>query len=196
MIGFNIQIEEQLSLLQEILEKNETLFQVISKCQELGLNNYYIGAGCITQTVWNYQNGNDLMYGISDVDFVYYDDNDLSYEAESIIIVKVRELFSNSNIEIDVKNQARVHLWYKSHFGYDIHPYKSVEEAINTWPTTATAVGVRFESGKLLVYAPFGLNDMFEQIVRANKAQITEEIYIRKVEKWKAKWDTLKIIPW
>jgi hypothetical protein len=42
---------------------------------------------------------------------------------------------------IDVKNEARVHLWYKSHFGYDIPPYHSVEEAMDSWPTTATAVG-------------------------------------------------------
>ena len=43
-------------------------------------------------------------------------------------------------------------------------------------PTTATAVGVRLESDGLKVYAPFGLNDMFGMIVKANKAKITKEI--------------------
>ena len=84
----------------------------------------------------------------------------------------------------------------EAYFGYDITPYNSVEEAINTWPTTATSVGVRLVDNKLKVYAPFGLNDLFGMIVRANKAQITEKIYMEKVRKWSAKWPSLKIIPW
>ena len=40
-------------------------------------------------------------------------------------------------------NETRVHLWYEAHFGYRIDPYASVEDAINTWPTTATSIGVR-----------------------------------------------------
>jgi len=89
-----------------------------------------------------------------------------------------------------------VHLWYKEHFGYDIKPYISVENAINTWPTTSTSIGIRIETQNLKIYAPFGLNDLFGMIIRVNKAQITEEIYNQKVNKWIKKWPTLKIIPW
>jgi hypothetical protein len=85
---------------------------------------------------------------------------------------------------------------YKERFDYDITPYDSIESAINSWPTTATAVGVRFENDTLKVYAPFGLNDLFGMIVKANKAQITEEIYMQKVQRWSAKWSALTIIPW
>ena len=71
MIGYNCDIETQKQLLHRILSENKSLYEVIMKAQKLGLEKYYIGAGCICQTVWNYQNGLDLMYGISDIDIVY-----------------------------------------------------------------------------------------------------------------------------
>ena len=138
----------------------------------------------------------ELMNGISDIDFVYYDNSDLSSENENSTIEYIKKVIEPCPIQLDIKNQARVHLWYKEHFGYDIKPYISIEDAINSWPTTATSIGIRLENEKIKVYAPFGLNDLFGMIVRANKAQITEEIYIQKVNKWKTKWPSLTIIPW
>lgn len=195
MIGYNCDIRTQQRLLYEILSENPILFEILKGAQTLDLENYYIGAGCVCQTVWNFQNGLDLMYGISDVDFVYFD-TELSYEAEDCVIRRVKQAFHTLPVEIDVKNQARVHLWYKQHYGYDLRPYASLEEAINTWPTTDTSIGVRLQNGMLAVYAPFGLNDMFGQIVRPNRAKITEEIYLQKCEKWGSKWNTLTFIPW
>lgn len=196
MMGYNTDLNNQIEQLTGILLHNELMRDVLEKTSELGLANCYIGAGCITQTVWNYQLGFELTHGISDYDVVYYDGSDLSAEAELIFAKRLKNAVNRSNINLDVNNQARVHLWYKEYFGYDISPYRSVEEAINTWPTTATSVGVRIESGKLKVYAPFGLNDLFGLIVRANKAQITKKIYMDKVHKWSAKWPSLKILPW
>nr|WP_207753628.1 nucleotidyltransferase family protein [Clostridium paridis] len=169
----------------------------LERAEKLEIENYYIGAGSIAQTVWNYISNKTLSYGIKDIDFVYFDNENLNIESENKIINKIRSLYSDMNIEIDIKNQARVHLWYKEHFGYDITPYNNLEEAINTWPTTATAIGVRKDkNNKLKIYAPYGLNDLFGKIVRANKAQITKEIYEDKVEKWISKWPDLNIIPW
>ena len=196
MVGFNIDLQNQISQLENILPLNEELYAIIEKASKTGLKNYYIGAGCITQTVWNYQAGLELSNGISDIDFVYFDNSDLSFEAENAIINSITNVVAPCKIKLDIKNQARVHLWYKERFGYDIKPYESIESAINTWPTTATSIGVRLENNKLKVYAPFGLNDLFGMIVKANKIQITEEIYMQKVQKWIAKWPTLKIIPW
>ena len=195
MIGYNRDIGTQQGLLYEILSQSPVLFDVLEGAQTLGLEDYYIGAGCVCQTVWNFQNGLDLMHGISDIDFVYFDE-DLSYEAEDCVIKRVKQRFCALPVDIDVKNQARVHLWYKDHYGYDLKPYVSLEEAISTWPTTATSVGVRLQDCALTVCAPFGLNDLFGQIVRPNKTQITEETYREKCEKWKSKWNTLTFIPW
>jgi hypothetical protein len=163
----------------------------------LSLPDWYLGAGCIAQTVWNYFSGHELLDNINDADLVYFDNKNLSLEAEKHRTVLARELFSDIPILVDLKNQARVHLWYERHFGYPIQPYQSVEEAINSWPTTSTAVAVKYDdNGVFTVYAPYGLNDLFSMIVQPNKLQITEEIYIDKVNRWKAYWPNLRIIPW
>ena len=195
MIGFNADLQTQIKHLNKILSLSP-IYDILIKASDLGLENYYIGAGCIAQTVWNYHMDLELIHGISDIDLVYYDDSDLATEVEELMVEKARNVIGLCGFEIDVNNQARVHLWYKDHFGYDIPPYKSVEDAINSWPTTATAVGVRLENDELKVYAPFGLNDLFGMVVRANKKQITEEIYINKADKWKTKWPSLTIISW
>lgn len=196
MDGCNKDLYYQIKLLSEILIKNEPLYEVIKKSADIGIKEYYIGAGCISQTVWNYQTGKNLYYGIEDVDFVYYDNSDLSYVAEDKIIKLVTAALKSCKFKLDIKNQARVHIWYKERFGRSIEPYSSVEEAIGTWPSTASAIGVRLENNVLKVFAPFGLNDLFGLILRANKVKITEETYILKTEKWKSKWAELNVIPW
>ncbi|MGE5550365.1 MAG: nucleotidyltransferase family protein [Bacteroidota bacterium] len=140
--------------------------------------------------------GYDLTAHLNDLDLVYFDGHDLSYEAEDRYIRQAHELFKHLPIRVEVRNQARVHLWYERHFGYPIEPYRSVEEAINTWLTTATCVGVRYQKDTFSVYAPYGLNDLFGMIVRPNKLQITEEIYLNKVKRWKQCWPKLQIVPW
>lgn len=195
--GYNADVYTQLKILQSIIMSNDAIREAVTRARMLDINNYYIGAGCITQTVWNYLFNKPLDYGIKDIDFVYFDDKDLKLDSENKVILEVKKIYSDLNFQIDVKNQARVHLWYKNHFGYEIKPYTSLESAINTWPTTATAIGVRMEKdNKFKVYAPFGLNDLFGKIVRANKVQITEEIYKSKVSSWVKKWPNLKIIEW
>lgn len=195
--GYNVDIHTQVKILESIVMSSKIIGTAIERASLLNFDHYYIGAGCIVQTVWNYLSNNPLEYGIKDIDFVYFDDKNLDFEAENTVISQVKELYSDLNIEVDVKNQARVHLWYKSHFGNDIEPYRSLEAAINTWPTTATSIGVRKEKdGEFKVYAPFGLNDLFGKVVRANKAQITEQVYENKVARWLDKWPDLKVIPW
>lgn len=195
MKGKNESLQRQVEILHEIIQLNQPLYDAIKESVRLNLKNYYIGAGCIAQTIWNYQNGNPLLFGINDFDFVYFDE-DLSFEAENKIIQMVQKQLSSCPLTVDVKNQARVHVWYKDHFGNDIVPYTSAEAAINTWPTTATSVGIRLNNDKLHVYAPYGLNDLFSQVVRPNKAQITEEIYYKKVDKWLKVWPSLSVVPW
>ena len=194
--GHNADLQSQITLLTDILSQNRPIYDVIKKMACFGLRDYYVGAGCITQTIWNYQCGNELTHGISDIDIVYYDSDDLSYEAEDTVIKQIKRALEPCAFELDIKNQARVHIWYKEIWGQDITPYVSVENAINTWPTSSTAIGVRFENNQLKIYAPFGLNDLFGMTVRPNKTQITQEVYLQKVNKWQDKWPLLTIIPW
>ncbi len=182
-------------LLKIVLE-NPAVNSVLDAAVDLKLPDWFVGAGCIAQTVWNKHHGYDLTDNINDIDLVYFDNNDLSFEAEDKIIRMTKENLSHISIPVDVKNQARVHLWYGKHFGYDISPYASIYDALKSWPTTATSIGIRKENDDYKIFAPFGLDDLLNLIVRANKVQITEEIYNSKVERWTKCWPELKVISW
>lgn len=192
-VGNNMNKTEQLL---QILECNESVQRILERAGGLNMLNWYLGAGGIAQTVWNVKHGFYPENGIKDYDLVYYDANDTSYEAEDKIIQRGAEIFKDISVLVEIRNQARVHIWYEKHFGKPIDQYKSVEEAIDTWPTTATSVGVRKENDQFLVYTSFGLEDLLNMVVRANKTQISERIYQDKVDRWIKIWPNLKIIPW
>ena len=188
-------LNEQLKDLEEILFKNETLKEVLKRLEKSNLKNYYVGAGCINQTVFNYLHGLRIDANINDYDIVYYDE-DTSYEKEDIVIKYVEELLSDLNIKLDVKNEARVHIWYNEKYNENRMPYTSVEDAVSRWGTTITCIGVRLENNNLIVDAPYGLNDLFNMVIRPVKTDFTEADYIKKVNKWKKKWPKLTIMPW
>lgn len=196
MNALNKDLTAQIRALESILKKSPIVSKALNRAERLDLPNWYLGAGCIAQTVWNHLSSEEPAAHIKDLDLAYFDPNDLSEKSEARREEEVEALFRDIPIKVDVKNQARVHLWYEEHFGHPIEPYPSIEAAISSWPTTATCIGVRMQRDDLIVYAPYGLNDLFDMIARPNKVQITEAIYIKKVDRWKTCWPKLQIIPW
>ena len=53
-------INDQLDTLICILEKNKELMEMLDYISKLNLPNFYIAAGSVFQTIWNYYDGNDL----------------------------------------------------------------------------------------------------------------------------------------
>jgi uncharacterized protein len=182
--------------LEVALEQNKWLREILERFEEIALPDSWLVAGSIAQTIWNLGCGRSAELGLKDVDLIYFDDQDLSFDAEASHERRLRDLFRRLPIKLDVKNEARVHLWYEERFGYAIKPYLSSADAIATFPTTATAVGVRRKRGKLECSAPFGLDDLFGLVVRPNKRQITRPIYEAKVDRWRAIWPRLTFLPW
>jgi uncharacterized protein len=182
--------------LEVALEQNKWLREILERFEEIALPDSWLVAGSIAQTIWNLGCGRSAELGLKDVDLIYFDDQDLSFDAEASHERRLRDLFRRLPIKLDVKNEARVHLWYEERFGYSIKPYLSSADAIATFPTTATAVGVRRKRGKLECSAPFGLDDLFGLVVRPNKRQITRPIYEAKVDRWRSIWPRLTFLPW
>ena len=198
--GSNKSIDIQIEILKEILFKNEKLVETLKVLEEYAqknpeFRNYYAGAGGVNQTVFNYYHGYDINYGIKDFDIVYYD-SDESYEAEDIIIKDLESRLSHIDTSFDIKNQGRVYIWYNEKYGTDRDKYKSVEDAISSWGATVTCVGVRLENNELKVYCPYGLNDVFSMIIRPVKKEFEKESYVKRANKWKEKWEKLKIVKW
>jgi hypothetical protein len=188
--------KEYIYELEKILDQSENIGKILDRAEKLNMPNWYLGAGCIAQTVWNIKHGFNPDNGIKDYDLVYYDNSDISYEGEDKYIQKAKELFKDISVLVEIRNQARVHLWFSDKFGSSIEQFQSVEDAIKTWPTTATCVGVRRGGKELKVYAPYGLDDIFNMTVKANKKIVSEDVYNNKVSKWIKKWPNLKIILW
>lgn len=71
--GIDKPLNYQLKLLEEILMKNKTLKTILEKLETLEMENYYVAAGAINQTVFNYLHGYDIEREINDYDIVYFD---------------------------------------------------------------------------------------------------------------------------
>ena len=191
MVGLKTQNDLEIALRQ-----NMWLVEILERFGEIVLPDCWLVAGAIAQTIWNLRCEQPAEFGLKDVDLIYFDEQDLSFESEASHERRLRDLFQHLPIKLDVKNEARVHLWYEDRFGYAIKPYSSSAAAIATFPTTATAVGVRRICGRLECCAPFGLDDLFGLVVRPNKRQITRAIYEAKVDRWRPIWPRLTYLPW
>jgi uncharacterized protein len=189
-------LARQVDALEAIVSANPVAGVLVDRLRELGLPSWYLGAGGVTQTVWNHLHGFAPTHGISDYDVVYFDPDDLTESRESEVQARIASLLRGHRAKIDATNQARVHLWYERRFGRPLAPYRSVEHAIATWPTTATSVGVRRQGRRVDVCAPFGLADLFSMTVRPNTALIDRAVYERKAARWRSVWPRLTVLPW
>jgi uncharacterized protein len=163
-----------------------------------GLPGWYLTAGCLFQTVWNVLDGHEPGRGIRDYDLFYFDDRDLSWEAEDAVIRRWAGLALDADIgpEVEVRNEARVHLWYEQHFGAPCPPFRSSEDAISQFAATACCVGIRREHGVDSVWAPFGFEDLFAFVLRPNPVQAPRHVYEAKAARWRELWPRLEVLPW
>ena len=192
-------IDEQTKEVIKILKKNKDLMNILNYISEINLPNFYIAAGCIFQTIWNYFDNKPLNYGIKDIDIIYYDKDDISKETEIKIEKEITNHFKkiNNNYKFDIHNEARMHLWEKEKNNIVIDQYKNSEDAINNWIVTIHAIGITKENGEIMLYAPYGLDDIFSRTVRPIKHKTnTKEKYYKKVNSWKDRFNNLNIIEW
>lgn len=168
--------------------------RIFALSPQINLPDWYVAGGCITQTIWNWKMRLDPLHGLKDVDLVYYNAGQSEADEESDRL-KITRLFANSPLPIDLINEARVHEWYPSKFGNEILPYVSTEDGISSW-LPAFSIGIRPEAAGLTIFAPFGLTDAFNMIVRPNKRQITEEIYNKMVTRLRKDWPALQVMSW
>jgi hypothetical protein len=196
MLG-RLPLNEQLDGLRSVLSQNEVLTDVMTRAAALELPGCYVTAGCLFQTVWNVVTGRPSTSGIKDYDIFYFDGTDLSWEAEDAVIKAGQEMFASLPAEVEIRNEARVHLWYEQKFGVPCRPHDSTEAAIDSFAATTCCLGVRMEpGGGWRVYAPHGLSDVFNLVVRPNPVLAPREVYETKAARWKNEWPELTVLPW
>lgn len=184
----------------EIVRGVPTTMQVLETVRALDLPDWMIFSGAVYQPVWNHLTGRAPDYGIKDYDVAYHDDSDTSYEAEDVVIKRVAAAFEPPLRDlVEVRNQARVHLWFEKKFGAD-EPYPPLEDsaaALKRFVATAFCVGVRLEADdRLRVWAPFGLEDLFALRLRPNPLRLKGAGgWERTTASAKARWPEISIEP-
>jgi hypothetical protein len=190
-------LDEQMTRLRQALAQNQTLSDALAGAAAMNLPGWYLVAGCLYQTVWNVITGEPPEAGILDYDLVYFDPSDLSWEAEDAVIVAGNEVFAGLPAPVEIRNQARVHLWYEEKFGLACPPHASSEAAIDTYEATAACLGVRLEpGGRWRIYAPYGLSDVFNLVIRPNPVLAPRHVYETKTARWQRQWPGLTVLPW
>ena len=181
--------------LEQILRRSEPLMQVLTTLREIDLPDWLLFSGAVYQRVLNDLTGRPLDYGVRDYDVGYFDASDISYEAEDVVIRQVATAFEPPLREmVEVRNQARVHVWFEGHFGEPYTPLERSAEALTRFVSPLFAVAARLEAdGTMAIHAPFGLDDLFALRMRHNPHRRSPN-FERVAERVQARWPELEVV--
>jgi uncharacterized protein len=136
--------------------------------------------------------------GVRDADLFYFDE-DTSWDAEDAVIRRGADLFADAPVPVEIRNEARVHLWYGEHFGTaPPDPFTSAAEPIDGFAALCCCYGLRLDAGgRPVVHAPYGYEDLFDLVVRRNPASpAPRSLYESKAGRWRSAWPELTVLPW
>lgn len=183
------------SRLIEIVRADPGLMHVLTTVRPLALPDWRVFSGAVYQSVWNHETGRSPGYGVRDYDLGYFDP-DTSWDAEDVIIKQVAAAFEPPFRDIvEVRNQARVPIWFPDHFGEPYAPLSGTDEALERFVAPAFAIGIRLEPDDTIsVAAPLGLQDMFDLTLRPNPNRGLARDWPRVVERALARWPELTVL--
>jgi hypothetical protein len=164
---------------------------ILDRLPALGAAQCHLVAGCLFQAVWNSRSGHEAGWGVRDYDVFYFNNSDLSWEAEDQVIRRAAALFADLDVVVEVRNQARVHLWYPGHFGEPYPPLVSARDGIDRYLVACTCIGIAAEDRAL--YAPDSLDDLWEGRLRINPRHPQPRQFPAKAESYRARWPWLTI---
>jgi len=166
---------------------------VLERLPDLGLDDCWLVAGCLYGPVWNALSDQPPEANIKDYDIFYWDP-DTSWEAEDRVIKRADALFSDLGVIHEVRNQARVPLWFEDHFGSPFPRSACSADNIARFVVACTCVGVRSDgAGGYVVCAPDGFDDLFAGVLRPNPLNPTPGHFAAKCASYRARWPFLTI---
>jgi hypothetical protein len=189
--------DQRIAALQKIARATPVLMRILQAVKDLGLPDGWLVSGGIYQTVWNVLTGRPTDFGIKDYDVIYFDGADLSYEAEDRVIRDMNAALPDLADKLEVRNQARVHLWYPKRFGRPYFPLSCAMESLTTYAAKTHAVAVRLgDGGAIDVRAPFGLVSIFAMRLVPNRSTDNRPTYDEKARRMTALWPELTVDDW
>ncbi|UJW83334.1 nucleotidyltransferase family protein [Hydrogenophaga sp. SL48] len=167
--------------------------ELLQRLGGLGLPQCRLTAGCLFQAVWNRQAGRAPGWSVNDHDVFYFDGDDLSWEAEDRVIQAVQALTADLGVKVEVKNQARVHLWYRDRFQADYPQLTRTTDGIDRYLVACTCVGIDVRTRAL--YAPHGLDELQRGVLRMNPRLAQPAMFRDKARSYQQRWPWLSIAP-
>ena len=133
--------------LETIVRATAGLMQVLGTVRGLDLPDWLIMSGAVYQAVLNHLTGRPSDHGLKDYDLGYFDASDTSYDAEDVVIRRVAAAFEEPlRSLVEVRNQARVHIWFEGKYGEAYSPLGSTSEALRRFVSPMFAVGIRLDA--------------------------------------------------
>jgi uncharacterized protein len=168
---------------------------ILLRLPDLRLPDAWLVSGAVFQTVWNVLTGRPPQSGIKDYDIFYFDP-DTSWEAEDAAIRRIAAAFADIGATIELRNQARVHLWYPEKFCAPYPQLQRATDGIDRFLARAAQVGIRRTNASYELYAPHGLDETTAMIVRPNHCGNFRALtYEAKAGSWKKRWPELTVVP-
>ncbi|WP_438851475.1 nucleotidyltransferase family protein [Brevundimonas nasdae] len=182
--------------LVEVVRADPNLMHVLTTVRALDLPDWRLVSGAVYQAVWNAQTGRAAGYGVKDYDLAYFDASDVSYEAEDEVIKRVAAAFDEPfRSQAEVRNQARVHLWFENRFGEPYDALTSTDQALSRFVAPTFAIGVRLEADDAItVAAPFGLEDVFSMTIRPNPLRPLAKGWAKTIANARGRWPELTVV--
>ncbi|TIS60120.1 nucleotidyltransferase family protein [Mesorhizobium sp.] len=192
-----LSFEAQRGAFLGIVSADPLLRETLERVRALALPDWLVVSGALYNSVWNHLTGRPAGYGIRDVDLFYFDGSDLSYEAEDRVIANAAPTFADLPLPIEIRNQARVHLWYPAKFGRSCPRYSSSSDSVRFFASKTHAVGVRFDNaGQLDLVAPFGLDDILSFRITPNRVLDSRQTHETKGARARENWPEITVMPW
>lgn len=192
----NAPFAEQRAFLVEAVRANPLAMIVLERAHTMGLADHALMAGAVYQAVWNALTGRDPGFGVNDYDLGYYDASDLGEAAEDVVIKAGAAVFGDIDAIVEIRNQARVHLWFGAKHGVTRAPLTSTTEALSHFASHTHAVAVRLDgSGAMEVLAPYGLDELFSLHVRPVEALADPVGWNAKCVRQQALWPEIRFQP-
>ena len=174
-----------------LLRGNPVNAALLDRLPALHLPDGHLVAGCLFQAVWNARSGRPPAWGVNDYDVFYFDPADLSAQAEASVESRVRRAVADLCVTVEVKNQARVHTWYRDWFGADYPALRSSRDGIDRFLVAGTCLGLRLDDGQL--HATHGLHDVAAGVLRINPRHPVPALFAQKARSYQARWPWLRV---
>lgn len=187
----------QAAALSAIVTGHPLLEPALEALAALDLPDAWIVSGAVYQSVWNHLTDRSPTHGLKDIDVIYFDGHDLSYEAEDREIRRAAALMAGLPVPVELRNQARVHLWFERRFGVRVPALTSATQSLERYAAKTHAVAIRRDpTGDLEMVAPFGLEPVFAFRLVPNLALENRRTYEEKGARMAALWPELTVEPW